>query len=98
EVHDTDDGGPSQRCDFNEIEACDFCRREGSLELHDAKLSAISSDDAQWTDANLPVNANAFGLLLNGRESSNEGNRELGTGTGTTKKTRTHPASARSNG
>ena len=70
EVHDADNGGSSERSDFDEIESCDIGSSERCFELHDAELCAIGSDDTQRTNADLPVNANAFGLFLNWRRSS----------------------------
>ena len=71
EVHDADDGRASEGSDFHQIESSNFRSLQRCFELHDAELCAIGSDDTQRTDADLPVNANAFGLFLNWRRSSN---------------------------
>jgi hypothetical protein len=44
-------------------------QRHGFFSLHDPELATIVADHANRTDANLAIDANAFGSVLNGNVS-----------------------------
>jgi hypothetical protein len=46
-----------------------FGQRHGLVDFHDSELSAVVADHSYWTDANLSIDANAFGCVLNGNVS-----------------------------
>jgi hypothetical protein len=56
-VHDLDDRGPSERRDFDEIEAPFMRGGQGFIDRQHSQLVAVVRNHAHGTDANLPVNA-----------------------------------------
>ena len=66
-VHDADDGRSSERCDFHQIQPLFLCLRERGVHLENAELTAVGRDHAQRADADLAVDADALGGVLNGR-------------------------------
>lgn len=56
EVHDADDGWSCRGSDFNQIQPKFDGLRQRYVDLHDAKLTAIGPNHADWADPDLPVN------------------------------------------
>lgn len=55
EVHDPDDWRPCSCCNFDEIQPLLDSLGQRYVYFHDAKLTAVSADDADWADPDLPV-------------------------------------------
>lgn len=55
EVHDANDGRASCCCDFDEIQPKLHRLGQRYVYFHDAKLTAVGADDADWADPDLPV-------------------------------------------
>ena len=55
EVHDADDRWASSCCDFDEIQPKLYRLGQCYVYFHDAKLTAVGADDADWADPDLPV-------------------------------------------
>src|SRR5919201_1792863 len=72
-VHDPNDGRPSHRRDFHQIESLRLCLREGRLQVENSELSAVGRNHAERADADLSVHAYALGAVLNGRSSLKKG-------------------------
>jgi hypothetical protein len=46
-----------------------FGQCHGLVHFHDAELATVVADHAYWADADLSIDANAFGCVLNGNVS-----------------------------
>src|SRR4051812_2601684 len=66
-VHDADDGRPRGRGDFDKIEPCFFGHSHRDIDFEDAELRSVRADDANWADANLPIDPHPLGGVLNRR-------------------------------
>ena len=64
-VHDADDGRPRGRGDFDKIEPCFFGHSHRDIDFEDAELRSVRADDADWADANLPIDSHPLGGVLN---------------------------------
>ena len=71
-VHDSDDGRPRHRRDFNEIEALLLCGCQRRVQIQNSQLTPVGRNDAQRTDTNLAIDADALRVVLNKPCSSRE--------------------------
>src|SRR5688500_4559106 len=69
EVHDPDHRRPRRGGNLHQVESVFFGQRHGLVDFHDSELCTVVTDHAYGTDADLFVDANAFGCVLNGNFS-----------------------------
>ena len=69
EVHDPDHWWTRRRGYFHEVESMFLGQCHGLFCFHDSELRPIMADHAYWADADLSIDANAFGCVLNGNVS-----------------------------
>jgi hypothetical protein len=63
-VHDAGYGGPRHWCNFHEIQSLLDRGCQSCFDIHDSELRSIGSYDSDGTDADLFVDAYAFGDVL----------------------------------
>ena len=69
EVHHPDHRRPRRGGDFHQVESMFFGQRHGLVDFHDSELGAVVPDHSYRADADLSIDANAFGCVLNGNVS-----------------------------
>jgi hypothetical protein len=64
-VHDSGDWRPRHRRDFDQVQALLDRRCQSRVDIHDSELCSISGDHADGADANLFVDSDPLGGVLN---------------------------------